>query len=160
MAANPKNIDKKAQKTVDLFWQTVPPVWHAARSITHQTATEEFHITVSKFHTLRRIADGNGSVSDLADCMHLNRSNISRSVDELVNSGYVNREQDFRDRRNVNLTLTEDGKKLIQSFLVSNGKKMVEKFSLLTEEDLDDIFRGLIALQKVFEKKEKTPGNR
>ena len=160
MAANPKNIDKKAQKTVDLFWQTVPPVWHAARSITHQTATEEFHITVSKFHTLRRIADGNESVSDLADCMHLNRSNISRSVDELVNSGYVNREQDFRDRRNVNLTLTEDGKKLIQSFLVSNGKKMVEKFSLLTEEDLDDIFRGLIALQKVFEKKEKTHGNR
>lgn len=160
MTVNPKNIEKKAQKTIELFWQTVPPVWHAARSITHQTATEEFHITVSQFHTLRRIADGNGSVSDLADCMHLNRSNISRSVDELVNSGLVDREQDIRDRRNVNLTLTDRGKELIQSFLVSNGKKMVEKFSLLTEEDLDDIFRGLSALQKVFGKKESILGKR
>jgi DNA-binding MarR family transcriptional regulator len=160
MAANPKNIQKKAQSTVELFWQTVPPVWHAARSITHQTATEEFRMTVSQFHTLRRITDGNASVSDLADCLHLNRSNISRSVDDLVNSGLVDRKQDFRDRRIVNLTLTEQGKKMIQSFLASNGKKMVEKFSLLTEEDLDDIFRGLIALQKVFGKKESALGKR
>jgi DNA-binding MarR family transcriptional regulator len=160
MAANPKKIQKKAQKTVELFWQTVPPVWHAARSITHQTATEEFSMTVSQFHTLRRIADGNTSVSDLADCMHLNRSNISRSVDELVNSGLVDRKQDSRDRRNVNLTLTDHGKELIQIFLDSNGKKMVEKFSLLTDEDLDDIFRGLIALQKVFGKKESALGKR
>ncbi len=160
MTENPKNIEKKAQRTVELFWQTVPPVWHAARSITHQTATEEFQITVSQFHTLRRIAEGNGSVSDLADCMHLSRSNISRSVDELVNSGYVDREQDFHDRRNVNLTLTEGGKKLIHSLLVSNGKKMMEKFSLLAEDDLDDISRGLIALQKVFGKKENILGKR
>lgn len=149
-----KNFMKKAQRTVDLFWQTVPPVWHAARSITHQTATEEFHITVSQFHTLRRIAEGNASVSDMADCMHLNRSNISRSVDELVKSGFVNRVQDLKDRRNVNLTLTESGNDLIESFLASNGKKMIEKFSLLPEKDLDDILRGLIALQKVFGKKE------
>jgi DNA-binding MarR family transcriptional regulator len=92
--------------------------------------------------------------------MHLNRSNISRSVDELVNSGLVDRKQNIEDRRNVNLTLTERGKKLIRSFLDSNGKKMVEKFSLLNEEDLDDIFRGLTALQKVFGKKENILGKR
>ncbi len=116
MSETQKNLMKKAQRTVDLFWQTVPPVWHAARSITHQTATEEFHITVSQFHTLRRIAEGNASVSDMADCMHLNRSNISRSVDELVKSGFVNRVQDLQDRRNVNLTLTERGNDLIKIF--------------------------------------------
>jgi DNA-binding MarR family transcriptional regulator len=154
MAGNPKELDMKAKSTVELFWQTVPPVWHAARSISHQTATEEFHITVSQFHTLRRIAEGNGSVSDLADCMNLSRPNISRSVDDLVNSGYVVRKQDLKDRRNVNLTLTDSGKKLIHSLLASNGKKMVNKFSLLNEEDLDDISRGLIALQKVFGKRE------
>lgn len=156
-----KNLkNKKVQSTVELFWQTVPPVWHAARSITHQTATEEFHITVSQFHTLRRIAEGNASVSNLADCMHLSRPNISQSVDELVNSGLVIRKQDTRDRRNVNLSLTETGKKLIHSLLVSNGKKMVEKFSLLDEKDLDDISLGLVALQKVFGKKENVLGKR
>jgi DNA-binding MarR family transcriptional regulator len=72
----------------------------------------------------------------------------------LVKSGFVNREQDLQDRRNVNLTLTESGNDLIKSFLASNGKKMIEKFSLLPEKDLDDILRGLIALQKVFGKKE------
>ena len=153
MVENQKINEKKARSTVELFWQIIPPIWHAARSITHETATEEFHITVSQFHTLRRITDGKRSVSDLADCMHLSRSNISRSVDELVNYGYVNREQNTRDRRNVNLTLTESGKKIIQSLLISNGNKMMEKLNLLDESELDDISRGLIALQKVFEKK-------
>ena len=160
MVENQKLKDKKVRSTLELFWQTVPPVWHAARSITHQTATEEFQITVSQFHTLRRIADGIGSVSDLADCMHLSRSNISRSVDELVNAGYVNREQDARDRRNINLTLTESGNNLIQSLLVSNENKMMEKFNLLDDIELDDIAHGLIALQKVFGKKGRTLRNR
>ncbi len=154
MIEHTKMINNKVQNTIELFWQTIPPLWHAARSITYQTANEEFHITVSQFHTLRRIAEGNESVSDLADCMHLSRSNISRSVDQLVNSGYVIREQDSRDRRNINLTLTEAGNKLIRSFLDSNGKKMVEKFSLLDDKDLDDISQGLVAMQKVFGKKD------
>ena len=160
MAENPKNIQKMAQRSVELFWQTVPPVWHAARSITHQTAAEEFRMTVSQFHTLRRIAEGNASVSNLADCMHLNRSNISRSVADLVNSGLVERKQDIKDRRNIKLSLTDRGKELIRLFLDSNGKKMVEKFSVLSEEDLDDISRGLIALQKVFGRKESALGKR
>jgi len=154
MNEDQKLKDKKAKNAVELFWQTIPPVWHAARSITHQTATEEFQITVSQFHTLRRIADGKESVSGLADCMNLSRPNISRSVDELVNAGYVNRKQDVHDRRNVNLTLTESGKKLIQSLLLSNGKKMLEKFILIDDNELDDISRGLVALQKVFGKRE------
>ena len=154
MNENQKLKDKKAKNAVELFWQTIPPVWHAARSITHQTATEEFQITVSQFHTLRRIADGKESVSGLADCMNLSRPNISRSVDELVNAGYVNRKQDVHDRRNVNLTLTESGKKLIQSLLLSNGKNMLEKFILIDDNELDDISRGLVALQKVFGKRE------
>jgi len=157
---NPNIIQKKAGTVVELFWQTVPPVWHAARSITHQTAVEEFQMTASQFHTLRRIAEGSASVSDLADCMHLNRSNISRSVDDLVNSGLVDRKHDLKDRRNINLILTDRGKELIQSFLDSNGKKMIDKFSLLSEADLDDISRGLIALQKVFGRKVSEIGRR
>jgi len=160
MIENPKNVQKKAKTVVELFWQTIPPVWHAARSITHLTAVEEFHMTVSQFHTLRRIAEGNASVSDLADCMHLNRSNISRSVDDLVNSGLVERKQVLKDRRNINLFLTDRGKELIHSFLDSNGKKMVEKFSLLSEGDLEDISRGLIAMQKVFGRKVSEIGKR
>jgi MarR family 2-MHQ and catechol resistance regulon transcriptional repressor len=81
-------------------------------------------------------------------------------VDELVKAGYVTRKQDAQDRRNVNLTLTDVGKKLIQSFLVSNGNKMIEKFTLLNNSELEDISRGLIALQKVFGKKENILGKR
>jgi len=64
---NSKNVQEKAQKAVDLFWQTVPPVWHSARFFMHQTPAEEFQITASQFHTLRRIAEVNEFVSDLAD---------------------------------------------------------------------------------------------
>lgn len=151
------NKSDMVRKTIELFWQTFPPVWHAARTATHRVAAEEFEITPSQFHVLRRIADGKGSVSDLSDCMHLSRPNISRTVDELVNSGYVRRRRDADDRRNIILSLTRDGQKLIKGFHKKIGDKMAELFINLDLEDLISVQRGLESLQKIFNNEENGP---
>lgn len=145
------NKRELVNKTIDLFWRAVPPVWHAARTATHRVAADEFEITPSQFHVLRRIADGRGSVSNLADCMHLSRPNISRTVDELVTGGYVNRRRDLEDRRNIILSLTKTGKQLIDNFQKKIGDRMGELFLRLDLEDLKSLLRGLESLQKVFE---------
>lgn len=137
------------------FWETFPPIWHATRSLTHQTATEEFGITAAQFHTLRRIKEGKASVSALAECMHLSRPNISRTVDELVNAGMVAREQDAADRRNIGLSLTPQGDELINNLLRTIGSKMKSRFSKLDPKEIRNIQLALNVLRNIFTKQEK-----
>ena len=139
-----------SQYMVNVFWQSIPPVWQKTRSLLHQVAVEEFKISVSHFHILRRLKDGSGSVSELSDCMHLSRSNISRSVNELVQLGYVKREPDRIDRRNINLTLTDEGEVVITKMLDAIEFRLKEKFDCLASDEKDEVARGLALLLKVF----------
>lgn len=132
------------------FWQTFPPIWHATRSLTQQTATEEFGITAAQFHTLRRIAAGGASVSGLAECMHLSRPSISRTVDDLVKNGLVDRRRGAHDRRNVELTLTDEGIELVRNLHKSIGEKMKVRFRQLDSSEMKIVQAGLAALQKIF----------
>lgn len=154
MAEELRNKDEH-DALLKAFWETFPPIWHATRSLTHQTATEEFGITAAQFHTLRRILEGKASVSALADCMHLSRPNISRTVDELVNAGLVAREQDTADRRNIGLSLTQDGEELIKNLLNAIGSKMKARFSQLDQKEIRNIQSALNALRNIFIKQEK-----
>ncbi len=46
------------QQTIDKFWEFFPPVWHSIRAHIRHEATDNFEITVSQFHILRRIWQG------------------------------------------------------------------------------------------------------
>ena len=100
-----------AQQAVDMFWETVPPVWHLVHSQVHLGAAEIHNLTVEQFHVLRRIRRGRRSVSELAQARKISRPAVSRSVDVLVNKKYIVRTQDAEDRRRVILTLTPEGKR-------------------------------------------------
>jgi DNA-binding MarR family transcriptional regulator len=147
-----KEREAAIRETLDLFWRSMPPIWHATRTITHTIATEEFAMTPSKFHALRRIVEGRQYVSQLADCMHLSRPNISRLVDELVTDGLIERQPDPHDRRNVRLQMTEKGQNLFSAMHARVHAQMAAFFSILSEEELTDVKRGLAAMQKLVNK--------
>lgn len=151
MKEKPRKKEREAaiRETLDIFWRSVPPVWHATRAITHTIATEEFAMTPSKFHALRRIVEGRQYVSQLADCMHLSRPNVSRLVDELVTDGLIQRQPDPHDRRNVRLQMTDNGQKLYDTMHARVHAQMAAFFSRLSDEELTDIQRGLAAMQKL-----------
>jgi len=144
-----KEREAAIRETLELFWRSVPPIWHATRAITHSIANDEFSITPSKFHALRRIVEGRQYVSQLADCMHLSRPNISRLVDELVTDGLITRQPDAHDRRNVRLQVTEKGQKLFDAMHARVHAQMAAFFSRLSDEDLLEVQHGLSALQKL-----------
>ena len=56
------------------------------------------------------------SVKQLAEAVGLDKSDISRGVEELVQKDYVNREPSKADRRCVVLTLTEKGQARFEKF--------------------------------------------
>ena len=47
---------------------------------------------------------------ELAEILRVDKSSVSRSVEEMVQKGYVNREPSREDRRSVVLSLTESGR--------------------------------------------------
>ena len=138
------------QQVIDKFWEFFPPVWHAVRAYIHHEADENSDITVGQFHILRRIRHGTNSVSKLADDKHTSRPAISRAVDVLVNKGLVTRTQNPADRRNVQLSLTEEGQSLMEAIFNNTRQWMAEKLTVLNEDEFKAILVAGDALKRAF----------
>ena len=144
-----RNDSQLLKETMELFRQVILPLWHITRAQIHDLATSEYGITSSQFHTIRRISQGDASVSALADCMHVSRPNVSRAVDELVQNGLVNRKRDSNDRRNIQLSLTDRGEEMIKALHKEYGELLADQFSILNDEELRILSSALKSIKKV-----------
>lgn len=151
MDENRRSDSQLLKETMELFRQVILPLWHITRAQIHDLATSEYGITSSQFHTIRRISQGDASVSVLADCMHVSRPNVSRAVDELVQNGLVNRKRDQDDRRNVQLSLTDKGEKKIKDLHKKYGEILADQFSILSDEELRILSSALESMKKVID---------
>ncbi len=140
------------QQAVEKFWEFFPSVWHTVRAHIRHEATENFDITVGQFHVLRQIRYGANSVSKLADAKHTSRPAVSRVVDVLVNQGLVARTQNPADRRNVQLSLTENGASLMDELFSNTRQWMAGKLAVLSEDELEAILIAGEALKRAFTK--------
>jgi len=138
------------EQAVEKFWEFFPPVWHTVRAHIHHEATENFDITVGQFHILRRIRHGADSVSKLADDKHTSRPAVSRVVDVLVNKGLVVRAQNPVDRRNVLLSLTDEGTALMENLFNNTRQWMIGKLSILNDDEFEAILVAGDALKRAF----------
>jgi DNA-binding MarR family transcriptional regulator len=152
-----KENDHNAQlrTAIESFWKVFPPLWHYTRSAIHHIASEEFGITTTQYHILRRIRYDKKTISELSNCMFVSRPNISRAVEDLVNGGWAHREKDRQDRRVVYLSLTEKGSDLIRQMKIKNDHFMSDMLAGLTAEELQTITKALDSLGKVLLSQEK-----
>ena len=66
--------------------------------------------------TLRAIADGASTPSDVAAAVGRHVSSVSRVVDQLVELGMLDRRPDPADRRQVLVALTDEGHRAVRAF--------------------------------------------
>ena len=143
------NRSKLMEETLNAFRQVIFPVWHFTRTQIKKLITTEYGITSAQFHTIRTIAHGNSSASSLAECMHVSRPNISRTVDELVRNGLILRTRDENDRRNITLSLTKKGEEIFTDMHRKHHEILAEQFSILDDEELKKLSSALGILNKV-----------
>jgi len=148
------NRETLIRTSIEIFWQTVPPVWRNIRAYTHQVAMQNYQVTMAQFSILREIHQGKTSVSQLAEAGHISRPAISRLVDILVRKNLVNRLDDPTDRRHVNLSLTSEGERLLSGIFDLTHRWMLQKLSLLDEQELNTIIHALQLLRSAFHTKE------
>lgn len=146
MNINSKNLLRHA---VEAFWETFPLFWHRVRAHIRQAAAEQFEITVEQFHILRHIRGGQCTVSDLAEAKNISRPATSQAVDMLVNKGLIVRAPDARDRRQIQLSLTDSGDALLDAIFEDTRQWMMQTLSPLSDEELQDLGQAMESLKKI-----------
>ena len=96
--------------------------------------------------------EGQVSVRDIEERVHLEKSKVSRAASRLVAAGHVDKRTDPRDRRLVALSLTEQGQTLMAR-LVPLALDFQRDIEQLLGPDLRGLERGLDRLS------ETVPGN-
>jgi DNA-binding MarR family transcriptional regulator len=103
--------------------------------VAHSLAVMERQLTVPQLRVLVLVgSEGSVNVSAVAEALGVNPSNASRTTDSLVRAGLVHRQASSTDRRNVALTLTEDGDRLIKQ-LMDVRRSVFEKVAGSLGED-------------------------
>lgn len=133
---------------LDKFWEVVPPAWFQARAQIRGAAAEQFNLTVEQFQVLRRIRRGFASVSAIAEDARTSRPAVSKAVDGLVNRGLVSRLTDPNDRRHIQLSLTEEGARVMNGIYSQTNDWLAGKFARLSPAEIEQLVDALDLLQK------------
>lgn len=80
----------------------------------HNVTPCGFPLSVSQVYALQQLETATMSITELALRLELERSTVSRLVDELVKKGFIRRDINEANRREMVLSLTEKGEKTIQ----------------------------------------------
>lgn len=138
------------QALLERYWESIPPAWHRTRAAIRTVAAEEFNLTVEQFQVLRRIRRGMASVSAIAEDSRTSRSAVSRAVEALVRRGLVSRSQNPTDRRNLPLTLTGEGERVLTGVFAGAEAWLEVRFARLSREERQSLLAGMEILQKTF----------
>ena len=79
------------------------------------------------------------NVTEVAAFLSVSTAAASKAVDRLVRLGLMSREEDHEDRRHIRLTLSVDGKRLVEDYLQRLDQRTQELFRHISPDQLDQI---------------------
>ncbi|MCR5558467.1 MAG: MarR family transcriptional regulator [Butyrivibrio sp.] len=82
-------------------------------------------------------------IKELAEILKVDKSGVSRSVEELVKKGFVTREPSKTDRRSVVLKLTKSGNARFDKIEKDMYIEFKKVFSMIKKSDQDKVLEAL-----------------
>jgi DNA-binding MarR family transcriptional regulator len=133
-----------ARRVLDI----IPLAMRAMGAEIRQQATTGFQ--VSHFRVLKLIRDRPRTLSELATCQVVGLPTMSRTVSALVERGWVARTEDPRDRRRVQLRITDAGEAAFRGIRSRAQERLSARLATLTANERERLLAGLEVLEKVF----------
>lgn len=100
--------------------------------------------TISQCHAIIEIGRAEDiSLNELADLLDLDKSTMSRTINNLVEADIVVRDAHPGDRRYVAIRLTDSGKKVFETIESSMEKYYRSIFHSIPEEKREQVIEGL-----------------
>lgn len=134
----------KATGAMDLSAKTVINISYTSRSLEEpfQAMLKEYDLSSQQFNVLRILRGQRGNpanLSTLQERMIDKNSNTTRLVDKLLKKGWVLRQVCEKNRRKIEIFITEDGLQLLNTLdpvVTESNKKSV---SNLTNSELETL---------------------
>src|SRR5579864_1641209 len=89
----------------------------AMAGIAARSLAGEADVTLPQYRTLVALCEAPSRLADLAQRLGVSPSTATRMCDRLVRKGLVTRTRDELDRREVNLTITAPGRKVVNDII-------------------------------------------
>lgn len=139
MGTHYKGTDKE-EKTLDAFIKLM----RASETINNKLNRHlaEANLTASQFGVLEALYHlGSLNQRSLAEKLLKSGGNITMVIDNLEKSDLVVRKRDPKDRRSIQIYLTDKGKKLIKRFFPEHLERIMEIFNSISEKDKTELSR-------------------
>jgi DNA-binding MarR family transcriptional regulator len=95
------------------------------------------------------LGQNNTTMSELANTLMMTKPQLTHLVDSLVSQGIVERRPDEKDRRVVNLALTEKGRALLKEMKLKVKENTKKRLASLTTEELSQMSTALETLRNI-----------
>ena len=119
-------------------------------AIAHSLTVTDAKVTLPQLRVLVMVHDRvTMNMSAVAEALGVNPSNASRTCDRLVHAGLLDRRDDPEDRRNVALTLTRAGNRLVESMLGQRQSIFAQVVDRMNPRQRSQLLGGLTALNAI-----------
>jgi DNA-binding MarR family transcriptional regulator len=122
----------------------------------HEASAGQFSVQQLKILKLIGL-QGRHLISDVAVFLGISNAAASKAVDKLVQHMLIRRNEGEEDRREIHLTLTGAGKRLLQSYDGLLNGKLAEVLAPYSEEDLSRVIETLNRLSARIIQSQPTP---
>ncbi len=114
--------------------------------------TEEYKdITNNDMHIIEAVGLDGGNMSSIAAKLKVTVGSLTTSMNGLVNKGYTERKRGEKDRRVVNIYLTEKGRKAYHHHAEYHEQMTDAVMRQLNEEEIGVLVKSLNVLSEFFD---------
>jgi len=115
----------------------------------------DVNITPHHFEIIRLLEEeGTLHVAEIGERLQIAKAQMTRLIDKLADLNIVQRKTYVADRRTINITLTGQGRTVLEEHKNSVLGAIRETISRLTDKELEDLYTSLRTLQGIFSKLE------
>lgn len=136
-------LNKNDQKTT-LFEEFMATMWKVRKLMEQSDKSKKGDeiATILQLRALSFLKHKSGvTVGNLGDFIYMSSSSVAQFTDRLVDSGWVEKREDLKDRRQVKLHLTDKGQKKLSSLKEKKFKKIGKVIEYMTVSDLKQLLK-------------------
>jgi DNA-binding MarR family transcriptional regulator len=147
------------QRRVALDLLSVPPlVFRMVRRRVVSTTLAETNLDIKLLHfEIMRVLKDEGTLhpAKIGEKLLVAKAQMTHLIDKLVELDFVKRETGSDDRRTINITLADKGRKVLEEQDNTVINAMQENMSSLTDRELEDLSDSLRKLRDILVKLEQ-----
>jgi DNA-binding MarR family transcriptional regulator len=143
------NVTDRHRKAARRFLEVIPLLLHGLGSELRDIAEAGWPVTLQQYRAMAALHHHACSLNELASRHHVSAPAVSRLVSTLVERGWVQREEDPQDRRQVVLTLTCEGETMWNAMAERSTEHLAAMLDDLSPEEMTAMETVLTGLGRV-----------